>query len=163
MRAPSVAPVDFPLGPDRRWQLLLTAAFVFLVLTQLIWWRAQLDAHTSLMTLFMAVFLSLLATIGLGHALWRLRRPDARRLRHTGTGWQRVSPGSAPQRVTVDVAIDLGGWLLLRLRQEDGGASAASIWVPMAADRQPRRWHALRCALASSANLGAKGRREPAA
>ncbi len=161
MRAPSVAPVDFPLGPDRRWQLLLTAAFVFLVLTQLIWWRAQLDAHTPSTTLYMAVFLSLLATIGLGHALWRLRRPAARHLRHAGTGWQLVSPGSAPQRVTVDVAIDLGGWLLLRLHPQ--GAGAASIWLPMAADRQPRRWHALRCALANSANPGAEGRREPAA
>jgi hypothetical protein len=159
MRAPTAVQVDFPLGPERRWQLLLTAAFALFLLTQLIWWRAQAGTSTSTPTLLMAALLSLLSTPLLGGALWRLRRPRAHALRWTGLTWQLISPGSPPQVGTVRVSLDLGGWMLLRHDPEQGPGQ----WLPVAADRMPGQWHGLRCALANPGASSTEGRHDLAA
>ena len=144
MRAPTAVPVDFPLGPERRWQLWLTAAFVLCLLTQVLWWLAQAGATTPTSTLFMAVLLSLLSTPLIARALWHLRRPQAHMLRWTGLTWQLIAPDRPPRVAHLGIAMDLDRWLLLRLRELDG----PDLWLPMAAAQMPDRWHALRCALA---------------
>ncbi len=159
MRAPVAVQVNIPLGPDRRWQLTLSAAFVLVALTQLIWWAGQIDAGRSPSFLLAATWLSLLTTGAIGHAFWRLRRPAAQVLRWTGQAWMLLASGSAPCVGRIDVAIDLGDWLLLRLHQKDG----PDHWLPLAATRSKRHWHALRCALAASRHADAKARHDDAA
>ncbi|RZS47451.1 hypothetical protein [Sphaerotilus mobilis] len=159
MRAPTAVQVDFPLGPERRWQRLLSAAFALVVLTQLIWWSAQSGANTPLTTWMAAAALSLLATPALAVAFWRLGQPSAQVLRWTGQTWQLLAPGVAAQVGEVELAIDLGDWLLLRHRSMQG----RHTWVPVAAHPSPLGWHALRCALAASRHVRGEDPRDAAA
>jgi hypothetical protein len=50
-------------------------------------------------------------------------------------------------RARVDVCIDLGSWLLLRLRPDTPGC--AGRWLPLQRDGLERHWHDLRCAVYS--------------
>jgi hypothetical protein len=58
----------------------------------------------------------------------RVRPDDEGTLRWDGQGWQWLArPDATPTPGSVSVAIDLGGWLLLRFRAADGGATR---WLP---------------------------------
>lgn len=77
---------------------------------------------------------------------WRAARVRVRggRLRWDGRTWSLLADGSsAPLDGTVDVALDLDGWMLLRFDGSDGRRR----WWPLSRRRHASRWHALRCAL----------------
>jgi hypothetical protein len=74
---------------------------------------------------------------------WRQPRPTA--LVWDGSAWQ--ADGVAGD---VQVAVDLGGWMLLRLRPFTGAPAATRVlpwrWLPVAAADAGPAWHALRVA-----------------
>ena len=65
---------------------------------------------------------------------WRLARPVDTRLRWSGQGWEVRAPDGW-QPAALQLMLDLGGWMLLRVRQPAGrarwiGASDAAIGPP---------------------------------
>jgi hypothetical protein len=67
--------------------------------------------------------------------------------------WTFVSDGGATCSGTLEVAIDLGAFLLLRLDAAGGGP-----WLPVQRGGLERQWHALRCAVyAPAADVGVTG------
>ena len=58
--------------------------------------------------------------------------------------WSFTTDSGALRPGTLEVAIDLGSFLLLRLR---GGRGA--VWLPVQRRGLEREWHALRCAVYS--------------
>ncbi|MDP4299822.1 hypothetical protein Q8X39_04195 [Leptothrix discophora] len=160
--------VHYPLGPERRWQLALSAAFLLGVVTQLGWWAMQRLAGPMPTTWIFVAWLSLLATLCLAPAFWRLGHPSARALRWRGQAWELLSPGMPPRAGTLDVVIDLGDWLLLRHVPNappatPGGWMARPrqvAWLAVSAEASRPRWHALRCALASSRHPASEGRHD---
>jgi hypothetical protein len=61
--------------------------------------------------------------------------PIARSGQHAGAG-------------SLEVTIDLGSWMLLRLDlPPDGGVRRTAVWLPVARRSVGADWHALRCAV----------------
>lgn len=60
--------------------------------------------------------------------------------------WTFAPDASAARSGTVEVALDLGSFLLLRLRD----ARRRSLWLPVQRRGLEHEWHALRCAVYSS-------------
>jgi hypothetical protein len=73
---------------------------------------------------------------------WLAAAPQARSLAWDGEQW-RLGPADHPG--TVEVMIDLGGWLLLRHRSTD--AAAAPAWLAVSATAGGGAMHGLRAAL----------------
>lgn len=119
------------------------------------WWRAGIAALTlvALMALTAWVVQSPPATsprlmmaagaaacIVAASSLWRVARGT---LRWDGQRWSLDDiPG------TLNVAIDLGPWMLLRYRAEGDGARPC--WLPLQRRGLEAQWHALRCAVHAS-------------
>jgi len=106
------------------------------------------------------VAVAALAILGLAASLWR-QRPV--RLRWDGFAWT-IAPadGAAPERPgRLEVAIDLGSFLLLRFLPPAGAGGLAVRWIPVGRAGLEREWHAFRCAVHSPAPAGA-GAAEPA-
>ena len=145
----SLRSVRFPIGPERRWQLALSAAFVLLLLTEALWWLAHRQAGTPKPLLLAVMIPILLADGWLARALLRLGRPVAQSLVWTGQAWQRQVGDGPSARFTpgdLQAVIDLGDWMLLRHRTADG----RDTWLAVSARPSPIRWHALRRALLDS-------------
>jgi len=82
---------------------------------------------------------ALVALVGL--LVWRAeRRQTAVALRWDGQGWW-----WADQAVRPRIALDLGGWLLLRLMPASPGVTGR--WLPLSGRRAGSNWPALRTAL----------------
>jgi hypothetical protein len=85
-------------------------------------------------------------------------------LRWDGTRWL-VAPHGAPAHAAepadLDVALDLGSSMLLRLRTGAPGAPARVVWLPVESAELGADWHPLRCAVhaprrrSPSADIGA--------
>jgi hypothetical protein len=84
-------------------------------------------------------------------ACWRGLRPAPVALDWNGRGWSLDASGGSRQPGQLDVMIDLGGWLLLRFRPEDGAARRRSHWFATAGGGRRAAWSAFRAALYSSA------------
>ncbi|HMW22271.1 MAG TPA: hypothetical protein PKC59_02455 [Burkholderiaceae bacterium] len=115
------------------------------------WWWLDLDAPKAV-------------AAGLATALWFLSRPTQPALRidlsWDGQGWWAVAPLSARGEAlpcSVSVAIDLGVWLLLRLRPLAEGPSwrRPVHWVALSESAVGPNWHGLRCALYSARRMTA--------
>jgi len=88
-----------------------------------------------------------LATLALATSLWR--QPGAR-LRWDGLAWTVASPASAePVSGRLEVAIDLGSFLLLRFTPVGRSRPAAALRIPVGRAGQQPEWHAFRCAVHS--------------
>jgi hypothetical protein len=77
-----------------------------------------------------------------------MRRP-ALSLRWDGQAWRLGPVGSAgdePWPGELAVAIDWGGWLLLKF-DHAGGAAPGTTWLPIQRRGLESQWHALRCAV----------------
>jgi hypothetical protein len=75
-----------------------------------------------------------------------LRRP-ARALRWTGARWElEVGPAGEAVGGDVRVALDLGGWMLVRF-EPSAPLPRLPLWVPLARAGRGVDWHALRCCL----------------
>ena len=59
------------------------------------------------------------------------------------------SAGHEPWVGDVQVAIDLGAWMLLRFKPDVAGKGRAVTWVPVQRRGLEAQWHTLRCALYS--------------
>jgi len=88
-----------------------------------------------------------LATLALATSLWR--QPGAR-LRWDGLAWTVASPASAePVSGRLEVAIDLGSFLLLRFTPAGRSGPASVRWIPVGRAGLEHEWHAFRCAVHS--------------
>jgi hypothetical protein len=101
-----------------------------------------------------------LASLGLAASLWR-QRPV--RLRWDGFVWT-MAPAfdlAAERPGRLEVAIDLGSFLLLRFLPAAGARPAAVRWIPVGRAGLERDWHAFRCAVHSPVSAGAATASEP--
>lgn len=81
-----------------------------------------------------------------------LRRVDAVSLRWDGRCWHLGPPASAgeePCSGSIAVAVDLGGFLLLRFVPDAAARRPAATWLPVQRRGLEGPWHALRCAVYS--------------
>ena len=83
-------------------------------------------------------------------ASWRWLRHAPVAVEWNGREW---NLGEGPGRAAgqLDVMIDLGGWLLLRFRPEDGSLRRRSHWFATSCGGRHAAWSAFRAALYSSA------------
>ena len=108
------------------------------------WWAAAVPAPLAAA--------SCLFSIVLAAALWRTelqREPHV--LHWDGQAWHWAAaqvPADRRCAGRIEVALDLGRWMLLRLLPADDSASRSG-WLPVQAAGLERSWHALRCALYS--------------
>jgi hypothetical protein len=106
-----------------------------------------------------------LAVTAAGAAHWRAQaRRSPQRLRWDGQGWWLGERSVHPR-----VALDVGGWMLLRLHPAGaaGAAGAAGVapgwpvaaaaWLPLSASRAGSAWPALRVALFATLDGAAAG------
>ena len=81
---------------------------------------------------------------------WWWARPEAVTLAWDGQQWRAGDgPGS------LDLMIDLGPWMLLRL--QSGKSARHAIWIPVSAADAGASWHALRSAVYSRAPKSTAG------
>ena len=107
-------------------------------------------------TLVMAVAVGLaLATIGLALSLARV---EGGLLSCSDGLWAFVPDTGARRTGTVEVAMDLGAFLLLRLVER----RRTSVWLPVQRRGVEVQWHALRCAVYSPPPLAAGAPTAPA-
>jgi hypothetical protein len=81
-----------------------------------------------------------------------LRAPRPQRLRWDGEAWRLGPSGSAGQdgeAVDVAVTVDLGVWMLLRVRSLQAPRWRPDAWLPAQRRGHEAHWHALRCAVYS--------------
>jgi hypothetical protein len=96
-----------------------------------------------------AVVLAALATLGLAASL--LRMPTGT-LRWDGSAWtfaEQARRPTAPLPGELEVAIDLGAFLLLRFRPGGTPAWRSTRWIPVERRGLEREWHSFRCAVYS--------------
>jgi hypothetical protein len=107
-----------------------------------------------------AVALAALASLGSAASLWR--QPPVR-LRWDGVGWALAPAGdlAAERPGRLDVAIDLGSFLLLRFVPSGDSGPAAARWIPVGRAGLEREWHAFRCAIHSPAPPAGRAAADP--
>ncbi|MCE9659451.1 MAG: hypothetical protein K8R60_12890 [Burkholderiales bacterium] len=104
-----------------------------------------------------AVAAAALATLALAASLWRV--PPVR-LVWDGFGWS-VAPVSGAEPATsgtLDVAVDLGAFLLLRFVAVGRRGPGGLRWIPVGRAGLEREWHAFRCAVYSPRPVAADPR-----
>jgi hypothetical protein len=122
--------------------LLLLAAAVALA-----WWvtvPAPIPGAT--------ILAALLAVACLGAAALGSRPVPPTRIRWDGQRWLTGPHGPAGDDLAaadLSVAIDLGVWMLLRLRRPDASRWRGIAWLPAQRRGHAAQWHALRCAVYS--------------
>lgn len=92
---------------------------------------------------------ALISLLALACPLFSLRLPPCS-LRWDGQAWHLGQPGSVgvePWPVELDVRLDLGAWMLLRVHSVAPGFPRAFAWLPLQRRGMPLQWHGLRCAL----------------
>ena len=124
-------------GGAWRWVVTLLPAMATAAL--LTWGAAHLQLPSASTWPAVALMMSLVALVA-----WRQARPHALLLAWDGQRW--TADGCAGD---VDLMMDLGPWMLLRLRPEDTARRA--IWIPVSATDAGSARHALRAALYSRA------------
>ena len=93
------------------------------------------------------VALASIATLALAASLWRQPVVD---LRWDGLAWAVAVPAGAPQVAgRLEIAIDLGSFLLLRFTPAGRFGPAAVRWIPVGRSGLEPQWHAFRCAVHS--------------
>ena len=94
------------------------------------------------------VAVAAIATVALAASLWR---QSAVRLRWDGLAWTvAAAAGSGPEEPgRMELAIDLGSFLLLRFRPAGRSGPTAVRWSPVGRAGLEREWHAFRCAVHS--------------
>ena len=107
-----------------------------------------------------AVAAAALVTLALAASLWRVS-PVA--LRWNGSEWwlapAAVAAPASPG--TLDVAVDLGAFLLLRFHPAGRSGPMAVRWIPVGRAGLEREWHALRCAVYSPRPVAGRSAANP--
>lgn len=95
------------------------------------------------------VFTALMA----GWLAWRCTRRAGMVLQWDGKNWWLQQPlavrGGEPQRCMLEVMVDTGAWLLLRLRSAEPRVGRGTTWLPVQREGLEDRWHLLRAAIYS--------------
>jgi hypothetical protein len=137
-------PIDFALNHFGWWRGALRVLALAAVATTLAWLVARAGQSDPLVV----AFASLAALLGVACALSAARTPP-RALRWDGSCWLLSTPGSAAaseaRHGEVQVAIDLGFWMLLRFVATSGPHRV--VWLPVQRRGLESHWHALRCAV----------------
>lgn len=145
MRA--AAPVQVALCRFGAWRVAVSSvALASLIAIAL--WLMQTMPPPSMGVVAGAVVVAM-AVIGLG---WHLLRTPRTSLRWDGAAWHLGPLGTAgdePASGEVDVAIDLGAWMLLRFAPEAPSHGPSITWLPVQRQGLEPQWHALRCAVYS--------------
>jgi 4-amino-4-deoxy-L-arabinose transferase-like glycosyltransferase len=126
------------------WRVMVGVVAVAALAAVAAWTVAMFDAQTSsgaVLVVGLAALL-MLATIALSLSL--LRNQGGLLACREGV-WMFAADGGPVHSGPLVVAIDLGGFLLLRL----GDGSRPGIWLPVQRLGLQREWHALRCAVYS--------------
>ena len=94
------------------------------------------------------VALAAIATVALAASLWR--QPVVR-LRWDGLGWTVAAAAGAGPEVPgrMELAMDLGSFLLLRFRPAGSSEPAAVCWIPVERSGGEHEWHGFGCAVHS--------------
>jgi len=106
-----------------------------------------------------AVAAAALVSVGLAVSLWR-QAPV--RLRWDGLAWAMApaADSGAERPGRLEVAIDLGSFLLLRFLPAQAGR-AGGRWIPVGRAGLESEWHAFRCAVHSPVPAGVAAASEP--
>ena len=88
------------------------------------------------------------AAILLANGLALAKMPAAN-LRWDGRAWHLGAPAGDPVTGDLDVAIDLGPWMLLRFSPTTPAHRSRVVWLPVQRSALASQWHALRCAVYS--------------
>ncbi|MBX3634584.1 MAG: hypothetical protein KF683_04220 [Rubrivivax sp.] len=139
MRQPP--PVSVRCSGGRPWQVLNLGLAALAAASLAAWIAGHADASAA------TVLLAAAAAGGL--AAWAASRslPSPVELAWDGQAW---TAGGAPG--TLDIAVDAGPWMLLRLHPAAGGRTR---WLPVSAAEAGAAWHALR--VAAYATAGREG------
>jgi len=142
----TAAPLQFRVNRHRVWRAVVLLLAGITAASMLVWWRAQ--PSQAPLAVSVAVAAGVLAWIACVAGLWQMLPTT---LRWDGQRWQVARGRSAECSVELAVAIDLGGWLLLRFVPEGAPAGQAGRRRPTCIALQrlgfEARWHAIRCAL----------------
>jgi hypothetical protein len=137
------APIALEARPSRIWRgavLALVGAMVAAVAA----WCATVGDAVPLLVQGAVVTAAAVAAVA---ALQLAMAPPAA-LRWTGAVWELLpAAGGEPVRGTASVAVDLGGWMLLRFSADGSGRAS---WLPVERRGDEAGWHALRSALYSA-------------
>ncbi len=105
------------------------------------------------------VAVAALATLALAVSLWR---QPAVRLRWDGLAWTVAAPASAPELSgRLEIAVDLGSFLLLRFTPAGRSGPATVRWIPVGRAGLEHEWHAFRCAVHSPQPSDRPGAADP--
>jgi hypothetical protein len=105
------------------------------------------------------VAVAALAILALAASLWR---QPAVRLRWDGHAWTVATPAGGPEvSGRLEIAIDLGLFLLLRFTPAGRSGPAAVRWIPVGRAGLEHDWHAFRCAVHSPQPAAGAAAAEP--
>ncbi len=129
------------------WRVAILAAMGLATAALAAWWLTDHPERprtvAAALTMICAGALSACAT------LWRC---PLTRLRWDGQCWHVAScdGGDEVPARRLDVAVDLGVWMLLRLDQDTSAGGRRIRWLPAQRRGHVAHWHALRCAVYSA-------------
>jgi hypothetical protein len=136
-------PIAIAPGSGTAWRVALLAV-VAATLGVLLAWASVMADVLSLPV--RGVVLGAAALAGAAVVRLAMRQPP-RSLRFTGVRWElEVGPAGEALAGEARVALDLGGWMLVRF-EPDHARRAPTRWVPLARAGRSSDWHALRCCL----------------
>ncbi len=129
------------------WRAGVGALLLCVIASAAAWWLgpAQRPAWVS------AALLLMLLTSGCG-AVGLMRCPPLS-LRWDSARWNlgpAAAMGEEPLSGRLAVAVDLGGWMLLRFRPDASTKRFSTVWIAVQQARSQQQWHAFRCAVYSS-------------
>jgi hypothetical protein len=140
------SPIQVSIRRFVRWRVATTALAVA-ALGSIVAWFAL-----ATIPLAARVAVAGLCVTAIVHATrWLLLMPTRPTdLRWDGTRWlvaRHGAPAQEAEPVDLDVALDLGGWMLLRLRAGAPGTRRRVVWLPVERAALGADWHPLRCAV----------------
>jgi hypothetical protein len=139
-------PLQFRVRHYGLWHAFVLLLAVSACASVLAWWWAQ-PVPAPLWN-SVATVLAALATLACAATLWRA---PPLTLRWDRQCWWLARDGAAEQAGTLAVAIDLGGWMLLRFVGEEQSADlvwrSRVVWIALQRQGLDAQWHAIRCAL----------------
>ena len=97
-----------------------------------------------------AIAIALLSVVT---ALWLVRlmcQTPPLTLHWDSQRWQLARDGGGERVGELAVALDLGGWMLLRFTPDATYRSPATVWIPLQRPGLEPQWHALRATLYSA-------------
>jgi len=135
----TASPVVVTAGADRRWQIgCRTGALLAASGVSAWWWALWTQDAAGLAPRALLPLATWLAAA----SLWPLTRAELWELRWDGSQWAFGRPDASLDPAAVRVALDLNGWLLLRINTARGRQ-----WLALSHSRHRPTWHGLRCAL----------------